>query len=148
MSAELNHAAQCYCLFVGESPAVIGAMLYRPSAQSNNVWGLSRIVTLPDYQGLGLAFVLMDTLGAAFAALGQRMRTYPAHPALIHAFDKSEKWALKKQPGFSGNASKQKLSGAAGFRFGGRPNATFEWVGAPMENREQARDLLSIKSLS
>jgi len=147
MSAELNHAAQCYALFVGETPAVIGAMLYRPNAHARNVWGLSRVVTLPDYQGLGLAFVLMDTLGAAFAALGQRMRTYPAHPALIHSFDKSEKWALRKQPGLSGNASRQKLSGDTGFRFGGRPNATFEWVGPPMEDREQARDLLSIKSL-
>ncbi len=146
MSADLNKSAQCYCLFIDGKPAVIAAMLYRPHAKVKNIWGLSRIVTLPDYQGLGLAFVLMDMLAGAFSALGQRYRTYPAHPALIQAFNRSKDWALKKQPGMS-NASSGKLRGG-GLEFGGRPNAVFEWIGPQMADRDQARKLLAIKALA
>ena len=146
MTAELHKAAQCYCLFVGEQPAVFGAMMYRPHEKTRNIWGLSRVVTLPDYQGLGLAFVLMDALAAAFSALGQRMRTYPAHPALIRAFDRSAKWSLEKKPKFSALSS-SKQSGKGGMQFGGRPNAVFEWRGDAMDDREQARRLLAIRSL-
>lgn len=142
MSAELNKAAQCYALFVGEQPAVFGAMLYRPHPSAHNVWGLSRIVTLPDYQGLGLAFVLMDALGSAFASIGNRMRTYPAHPALIKAFDRSPKWRLAKRPGFSGK-SQGSVHG-----LGGRPNATFEYCGPRSSDRKEAGNFLSIKSLT
>jgi hypothetical protein len=46
-------------------------------------------VTLPDWQGLGLAFVLSDALGAAYKRSGMRFHTYPAHPALIHGYDRS-----------------------------------------------------------
>jgi len=42
---------------------------------------MSRLVTLPDYQGLGLAFALADRRGAAYKALGRQFHAYPAHPA-------------------------------------------------------------------
>src|SRR5690606_1917253 len=90
MSAELNRNAQCFALFVDDEPASFAAVLYRPHSRARHIWGVSRLVTLPDYQGLGLAFALVDTLGAAFRALGQRLHTYPAHPGLIRSFDQSE----------------------------------------------------------
>ena len=148
MTADLHSAAQCYALYVGDRPAVFGAMLYRPHPRAHNVWGLSRIVTLPDFQGLGLAFVLMDALGAAFAACGQRMRTYPAHPALIRGFDKSPRWSLCQAPGLRGNASATKLAGRGGFVFGGRPNATFEYCGGAEPDARAARALLNIRALN
>ena len=56
-------------------------------------------MTIPDYQGLGLAMILVDALGAAYKAGGWRLHTYPAHPALIRSFDKSKCWAMRKKPG-------------------------------------------------
>lgn len=145
MSAKLHRNAQCYCLFVDEKPAALGAMLYRPHSRVHNVWGLSRVVTLPDYQGLGLAFVLMDHLAEAFTALGQRFHTYPAHPALIRSFDKSDKWRLVKKPGYSSKSGVVKTSTVPGL--GGRPNATFEFIGEPMA-RDIAAALIDIPKLS
>lgn len=148
MTNELHGAAQCYCLFINSRPAAFAGILYRPHPKVTNVWGVSRLVTLPDFQGLGLAFVLSDLLGSAFRALGQRLRFYPAHPALMRAFDKSNNYRLEKSPALINNSSAGKLSGKGGFAFGGRPNATFEYVGPSDPNIDQARSLLSIKSMA
>lgn len=153
LTAQLHRAAQCYALFVNDEPAAFGAMLYRPISQPRtktrmDVWGLSRLVTLPDYQGLGLAFVLTDTLGSAFAALGRRMHTYPAHPALMRAFDKSQNWQLILKPALRGYSQNPKLIRRSGVgSFGGRPNAVFHYVGEKMSDTAYASRLLSIRSL-
>jgi len=142
MSAELHKAAQCFGLFIEGQPAAFGAMLYRPHATATNIYGLSRLVTLPDYQGLGLAFVLTDALGAAFKACGQRMHTYPAHPSLIRSFDRAPAWKLERKPGL--------IRKSSGFvkNFGGRPNAVFSYAGPAAENVVAARQFLGIPSLS
>ena len=128
LTAELHRAATCYVLFCNGEPAAFAGVLYRPHPKTKNIWGISRLVTLPDYQGLGLAFVLVDALGAAYRARGDSLRTYPAHPALIRGFDKSKKWDLKKAPGYT-NASPQKIAGESELALGGRPCAVFQYVG-------------------
>lgn len=145
MSATLHRAAQCFALFVADAPVAFAAMLFRPHQAARTIWGLSRLVTLPDYQGLGLAFVLADALGGAFRACGQRMHTYPAHPSLVRAFDRSPAWALRRRPGL-GSVNHGRAAGVG--RFGGRPNAVFEYVGPPMPDQDVARRFLSIRALA
>jgi GNAT superfamily N-acetyltransferase len=88
---------------------------------------VSRVVTLPDYQGLGLAFVLLEALGAEYASAGIRFRNYPAHPSFVRAHDRSKHWELVKQPGqFS---SRNNRSDQPGLTTGGRACATFEYCG-------------------
>jgi len=144
MSADLHKAAACFCAFVGGVPAAFGGMMYRPHAKVRDIWGLSRLVTLPDYQGLGLAFVLTDALGSAFAACGQRMHTYPAHPALIRSFDRSPVWKMERKPGMS--TVNHATTGTG--RMGGRPNAVFRYIGPAMGDEAEARRFLDIQSLS
>jgi ABC-type iron transport system FetAB ATPase subunit len=141
MSAELHKAARCFALFVEGQMASFAGALFRPHAKVNDIYGISRLVTLPDYQGLGLAFVLVDTLGAAFKALGYRLHTYPAHPNLIRAFDRSSAWRMTRPPGIVGTSHSKKSQLP---RMGGRPCAVFEYVGPKMENKEAANNLLLI----
>ena len=138
MTADLNRAARCFALAVEGRLAAFAAMLYRPHPKVRDIWGCSRLVTLPDYQGLGLAFALIDRLGAAYRTCGLRVHTYPAHPALIRGFDKSPCWSLHKKPGtFSPRAGDSSTA-----RMGGRPCAVFEYAGPAMEDSQAARDLL------
>lgn len=129
LTADLHRAAQCFCLFADERPASFGAMLFRPisrSTMSSKIWGLSRLVTLPDWQGLGLAMILSDALGSAYKARGERMHTYPAHPSLIRSYDKSMNWGMIKKPG----AFSTRATGDGRFvTFGNRPCAVFQYVG-------------------
>jgi hypothetical protein len=109
--------------------------------------GLSRLVTLPDWQGLGLAMILSDALGGAYKAIGKRMHTYPAHPSLIRSFDHSTNWHMTKRPG-SLTPAQGRISSLPRentqhqrSRLGGRPCAVFEYCGAA-SSLEQARTLL------
>jgi ABC-type iron transport system FetAB ATPase subunit len=141
LTADLHKAARCFGLWVGDRIAAFAGMLHRPHPRVNDVMGLSRLVTLPDWQGLGLALILSERLGAAYKALGKRFHTYPAHPALIRSFGNSTSWKLERKGGdFSPRTGETGLRGAG--EFGGRPCAVFSYAGNAM-NRDEAELLVA-----
>lgn len=160
LTSSLHKAAKCYVLFVNGQPASFGSLLFRPKGGGHNVgrdinriYGVPRVVTLPDYQGLGLVFVLMEKMGACCKAIGHRMRIYPAHPPFVRACARSqETWRLFKKPGFQ-------MSAAVGSRkadtdknsmnlrnLGKRPNATFEYIGPAWHDSNEAEWFLGLPS--
>lgn len=150
LTADLNTAARCFALFLDGTVASIAGMLYRPISRGapKPVMGCSRLVTLPDFQGLGLAFVLIEKVAAWYRAVGRRTHTYPAHPALIHGFDRSDQWAIRKKPGVYAPASgyNSTLGQSPGqtcivSRQGGRPCAVFSYEGEASAEREARRVL-------
>jgi hypothetical protein len=160
MSADLNRAARCYCLFVDGQPASFVAIIHRPHAKVRNIKAISRAVTLPDWQGLGLIFRLQNRVAAAYRALGFRVHHNPAHPAFIRSLDQSDQWALVRRSGGNmirtgrtsttyrnknpgkwgpgGYTDSEKRS--AGPTQGMRPCATFRYVG-PALDLDEARQL-------
>ncbi len=155
LTADLHRAARTFCLWVDGTPAAFAGVLTRPVSRSKrtgqNLMGLSRLVTLPDWQGLGLAFVLTDTVAGAYKAVGRRFNTYPAHPALIRSFDRSKNYSMIGKPGFSmsqrGGTDKGRRILATADPLGGqwnagsRPCATFRYIGPALDDRD-ARQLL------
>jgi ABC-type ATPase involved in cell division len=99
LSANLHKAARCFGLFVNGQLASFAGVLHRPHPKVRDIVGISRNVTLPDWQGLGLAMILSDNLGSAYKAIGKRLHHYPAHPGFIRSFDKSKNWKMEKRPG-------------------------------------------------
>lgn len=144
LTANLHRAARCFVLFVNGRPASFAGMLYRPHPRSPNIFGCSRLVTLPDWQGLGLAMVLIERLGACYRALGQRLHTYPAHPSLIHAFQKSSVWQQERRAGtFSARNRRSTNSQMQDGGFGGRPCGVFEYRGEIHHDRNEANELIN-----
>jgi hypothetical protein len=148
LTMDLHRGAACYVLFVDGVPAAFQGILHRPHATAKNIKGSSRGVTLPDYQGLGLIFVMVDTLGAAHKAIGNRFRVYPAHPPLVRSFDRSDKWTMTKEPGQysprigATSTLGKNAAGKLGGNMGGRPNSVFEYVGPAMTDAVAARSLI------
>ena len=137
MSSALHRAARCFVIFVDGKPANFAGVLHRPISrgEGTSIYGVSRSVTLPDYQGIGLNSVMNETLGAAFLATNRRLHLYPASPVLIRQYDRSEKWALVKKPTYSNITSASSTTGA----MGGRPCAVFRYAGEPMEKTAAMR---------
>jgi ABC-type lipoprotein export system ATPase subunit len=151
MSADLLSAAECFVLFVDDYPAVFCGVRHQPHQNARNIKSVSRVVTLPDFQGLGLAFVLLETLGGAYKARYCRFRNYPAHLAFVRAHDRSPNWLLQQKPatfgGLTGRTStlnkvlrgergvggKTRMTplhlGGGRWAQGSRPCAVFEYVG-------------------
>jgi len=130
LTAELNKVARCFAITVGDSMASFAGILPFPHPTAKNIVRCSRLVTLPDFQGLGLAMALIDELGAAYRAVGKRLRTYPAHPALVRSFDRSPRWVMHKRPGTFQNRNR---STTRPMEWGGRPCAVFEYSGPAMD---------------
>lgn len=130
LSAHMHQSAKCYGLWANGRLASFAGLMWVPVSSGKDkgtvIIQVSRLVTLPDWQGLGLAMVLVDALGAEHTAAGKRLRTYPAHPALVGAFEKSQHWRQLKHMGFA-----QAQGGA--LALGGRPSAIFEYCGPPVE---------------
>lgn len=131
LTADLHRAARCFVLFVNGRIASFAGVLHRPHPKVGDIQGVSRLVTLPDWQGLGLAMVLVDKLGAAFKAVGKRLHTYPAHPSLIRSFDHSKFWKLEKKPGTYSSAD-GKTSSLKNVSQS-RPCAVFSYQGETMD---------------
>lgn len=144
LTADLHKAAKCFGLFVEGQLAAFAAVLHRPNWRKagQNVKGISRIVTLPDWQGLALSPILAQSLGSAYKALGWRLRAYPAHPSLIRVAMKSADWMLIKKPGFVQKyRAKYGDRPSASMRNVSRPGAVFEYCGPAMD-RKEAADLI------
>lgn len=130
MSQDLNHAAATYGLFVGDHIASMCGVLHRPHAKASNIKGFTRMVTLPDWQGLGLAMVLANTVGSAYKALGFRLHSYPNHPAWIRSYMRNQDWVSVKQ---AGDYSPRRGNTSTVGGFGGKACAVFCYVGRGME---------------
>jgi ABC-type ATPase involved in cell division len=138
INQDLNKAARCYGLFVNNRIASFSGVLYRPHARVSDIMGLSRSVTLPDFQGLGLSSLLSDTLGGAYKALGKRLHSYPSHPAYVRTRQRSPNWIQIKT---AGAFSPRKGNTSTVDGFGGKRCAVFMYSG-PAMNLEDAKNLI------
>lgn len=141
MSKELNTTARCFAVYAGGRPVAFNGVLNFPHPTVKDIMRSSRTVTLPDWQGIGLAMLLGDTIGAAYKAVGKRFRRYPAHPAFIRAHDKSPLWKMVKEGGVFQNRASDTADKTKRGAQQQRPCATFEYVGPAMD-RAQAVNFL------
>ena len=130
-------------LFANGRPASFSGLLHRPHPMVNDIIGFSRTVTLPDWQGLGLALALGDTVASAYKAIGKRVHKYPAHPSYMRALDRSPHWRLVKRPGFKelrrGRSNLRGVREGTATPLGGRPCAVFDYIGPAMDRIEAER---------
>ena len=145
LTGELHRGARCFGLWANGHLAAFAGVLHFPHETAHDIRRVSRLVTLPDWQGMGLAMILAERLGALYRAVGMRLRTYPAHPALIRSFDKAKPWRLEKRPGsFTRSNKSGARKGRTDFtgELGGRPCAVFEYCGAPFAEKRQAQMII------
>ena len=144
MSADLSKTSSCYGSFVGEEIAAFVAVIYFPHAKKSACgFRVHRLVTLPDWQGIGLGMLLLDTIASAYAGLGHLVKMPAAHPSLIRTLDRSPRWALTKRPGeFTRRNLAIKNRRQKAGRMGGRPCAVFRYVGGKLAI-EDARRLVA-----
>lgn len=137
MMAELHRASKCFVIFCNGRPANFAGVLHRPISRGHgaaHIWGVSRSVTLPDFQGIGLNSIMNEKLGAAYAARGERIHLYPASPGLVRQYDQSSLWRLVKKQTYSALSKRNRTSTSGDM--GGRPCAVFEYAGPAMDRRD------------
>lgn len=98
LSADLNKSAQIYIGVVNDQPAVLIALLPLINANVRNARRISRIVVMPDFQGVGISTKFMNAIAGGLKAQGLLTYITTSHPALIRALNHSKSWSMIRKP--------------------------------------------------
>ena len=73
------------------------AILHLPHRSVKNMKKVSRIVVLPDYQGIGIGKLLLEEVGKLYIKKGFRFAITTSHPAINKSLQNNVKWGLNRQ---------------------------------------------------
>jgi GNAT superfamily N-acetyltransferase len=127
LSGELARSARCYLAAWNNRPVAFCATL--PVIGKRGHWRITRLVTLPDFQGLGIGLRLAEAIGDDYLSAGTRMNLSAAHPSIVQHCARSPRWrtVAVKKPG-----SKRRPTFVHNYRGSpGRTVASFEYLGPP-----------------
>jgi GNAT superfamily N-acetyltransferase len=125
LTGALNPAARCFLALWEGNPVAFCATL--PLIGRKNRRRLSRIVTLPDYQGVGIGMALAECVAELHRREGRRVNVTASHPALVAHCGRSPRWrTVEVKPTGSRTAAHLRGNYRAS---AGRAVVSFEYVG-------------------
>jgi len=125
LSGALNLAARCYLALWEQTPVCFCAVL--PLVGRRRRWRITRLVTLPDFQGIGIGLRVAETVAELYRAAGLRMNITASHPAVIGHCRRSPLWKAGGVKKFGSRPAGERIRTYRGSR--GRASASFEYVG-------------------
>ena len=97
LNHDLNNSAQCYVAeWEGKIVGFI-AILHFPHPSEKRWKNVSRLVVLPDYQGVGIGVALLEVVGRIYLKQGFRYKIVTSNPVLCYYFNKSDNWKCIRQ---------------------------------------------------
>lgn len=92
MTSSISKNGECFAAYHDGRPIAFTAYRFFPHSRTRDIRMGSRLVVLPDWQGLGIARALEIWLGEYLHERGLRYRNVVAHPTMIHLYSKSPRW--------------------------------------------------------
>ena len=124
MTHELNKAAICYVVIWNDKPVSFIAILPFPGVGDSKTRRISRIVTLPDFQGLGIGKKIVDYFASLYYKIDSQMYIRTINPALGIALSNDKNWQATMsnlKANFANDTSGRKLLN--------RPSYSFKYIG-------------------
>lgn len=90
LTSNLNKAALCYGGFIGDR--IVGFSAVMPMLGRRNYRRMSRLVVLPDWQGIGIGRALALEVARLFRDSGLRIGATAAHPSVVRSFSRDPAW--------------------------------------------------------
>ena len=127
LTRELNRSAACYVAKVDGQPVAFVGMLSHPHATKPG-WRFTRLVCLPDYQGIGIAIALFKKVAEAYAATHKPVYARMSHPAVVGALTRDPAFRVisRHAVGATKQSSTRALSATRSAR---RATTSFRYVG-------------------
>jgi len=126
LSGSLAVGARCYLATWNGVPVTFCATL--PVITKKNHRRFTRIVTLPDYQGMGIGMRVVAAVASLHRAEGLRINVTSSHPALIRHCNRSSDWKTVNVR--KAGSSPRHSAGFVGYRSSaGRSVVSFEYIG-------------------
>lgn len=125
LSGSLSRGATCYVALWGETPVAFCALVGMLGHSGHK--RVTRLVTLPDYQGLGIGTRLLEHLCQQVVKRGERVSITTSHPAMCSHLANSPRWKLSGVRR-CGRASQQVMRDQVVRDSQGRAVASFEYL--------------------
>jgi GNAT superfamily N-acetyltransferase len=124
LSGKLNPAAECFVALWNAAPVAFCAVLGVMGRVGHR--RISRLVTLPDYQGIGVGTRVAETVAQTYTQRGLRLSITASHPGLLAHCRRSNHWRLAQI--YKSGSRPGRLRNYRGSP--GRAVMTFDYVGA------------------
>ena len=92
LSGEHNNAAKAYVATVNGEMCAFISIQHFPHGTAKNIKRVHRLVTIPDYQGIGVGKLILNEVGKIYRAQRFRYRITTSHPKLIRSLNKDPLW--------------------------------------------------------
>lgn len=124
LSGDLAPGARCFVASHGGEPIAFCATLSQVGKMAT--WRVTRLVTLPDFQGIGLGTRLLEAVADIHHGDGHRLLITASHPAILSHCAHSARWCLRR---VRKNGSRPRGVRQSVYRGSwGRAVASFEYV--------------------
>lgn len=125
LSADLNKASKIFTAYWNDKPVAMCAVLPQPSGWFKNGWRVSRLVVLPEFQGLGIGVQLADYVAKLCTKFGGIYFIRSVHPACAMHNLASDDWEETSHSGREVGKSK----GFTNYKLDTRLCYAFKYVG-------------------
>jgi GNAT superfamily N-acetyltransferase len=132
LSGALTQYARCFLALWKGMPVAFCATVSLIGRK--NRWRISRIVTLPDYQGIGVGMAVAEAVAELHVAEGHRMNVTCSHPAVISHCRRSPRWRTVGVKKTGSQAARKFIENYRGST--GRAVVSFEYVEGRMTKHE------------
>lgn len=134
---ELNNKAYAHYLFEwNDKPVGINIISPLPSGSLKNAFRESRLVVLPDYQGLGIGYEISRITGAIYRSVGRRYFTKTVHPALGEKRNGNPDWRPTPDNGKERKKRKKEFNYEHHWKHNSRPSYCHEYIGESISGYE------------
>lgn len=96
LNHDISSASRCWGLYQEDKIVGFCAVLHQPHGRIRNLKRCSRIVILPDYQGIGLGTRFLERIADYYTEHGYAFSIVTSAKNMINALNRSPKWRMKR----------------------------------------------------
>ena len=93
MNFDISNAAQCYGLYDHDEIVAFIGVIHFPHPRNKKIKKVTRLVVLPDYQGIGLGVAFLNMVAEIYKDYDFRITTSAKN--LIYALNKHKNWRME-----------------------------------------------------
>lgn len=105
MNTELSAACRCFGVYDGDNIIGFMGVLHQPHFSDPKLKRVSRLVVLPDYQGIGIGYKFLCAVAKTYAKEGYTFSIVTSAKNLIMKLSKSQEWHMYRLSAYAQSTS-------------------------------------------
>jgi GNAT superfamily N-acetyltransferase len=132
LNGQLSPTARCFLATWRGAAVAFCATL--PLIGRRGHWRITRVVTLPDFQGVGIGLRVAESVADLHRADGLRINITASHPSVLGHCQRSPRWRMVRVMKQGSRSARGLIPNYKGS--GGRAVVSFEYLGEPAASAE------------